>query len=733
MKRLLRILLPLVLLSALAVLAGMRYGSLRARPGFEGKTLLINEVCARNLTGITDGNGCTADWIELCNVSGQPVSLSGWSLSDDEARPRRWMFPEDAVLDGGVNNILLLFADGSGVQDAAGALHVGFSLSAQGETLYLYNAQGELVDSLTFPAMPYDMTYGRRLNDGGSTGFLASATPGTANPADFWEKETPTAPLGGVDFSLPGGFYAEACVLTLTPEDPDALVLYTLDGSVPGLNSAFYTGPLTLSRTEGQSARYAALPAAMQQGALKNYALRYAVEPQDQAVTVTARLYKDGILSETVSSRTFWVGVQPHTLPVAVLDCEPEELFGAQGIYLPGTTYFTAAKYGNYGVSGNYDAGTAIPGRAALYDTDGTLLWQDAVSVKVSGGWSRHDSALKNLHLKLSTASDALLPQEMGGAANAAVLRGTGNGSVFTALHQDAFWNNYLYGEGIGAQWNRPVALYLQGEYWGTYTIRESKNEDFFFRHFGVERDDLICPGVTEHPDTQNEKYAFGAAVDALDCTREQDMLWVEQNVDVDGFIQYLIAQMYLYNADGLYNGGNNSILWKSAGEGDTRWHFVLNDLDATMGDVEVDPFAKLLAEDYSMAVLESAPWYSVTCNLFQKLWQNAGFRQRFADRYREQMATLYAPEQLLPAFDAWCAMLRPEVGRDLARQRTEQTALAPLAELLTGGAPAAFTMTSEEWEQNNEAVRAFLTRRSEVMVRYLDAYLALEGGLPDA
>ena len=41
--------------------------------------------------------------------------------------------------------------------------------------------------------------------------------------------------------------------------------------------------------------------------------------------------------------------------------------------------------------------------------------------------------------------------------------------------------------------------------------------------------------------------------------------------------------------------------------------------------------------------------------------------------------------------------------------------------------------MTSEEWEQNNEAVRAFLTRRSEVMVRYLDAYLALEGGLPDA
>ena len=33
------------------------------------------------------------DWIELENTTDQPVSLGGWYLSDDPARPLRWAFP----------------------------------------------------------------------------------------------------------------------------------------------------------------------------------------------------------------------------------------------------------------------------------------------------------------------------------------------------------------------------------------------------------------------------------------------------------------------------------------------------------------------------------------------------------------------------------------------------------------------------------------------------------------
>ena len=317
-----------------------------------------------------------------------------------------------------------------------------------------------------------------------------------------------------------------------------------------------------------------------------------------------------------------------------------------------------------------------------------------------------------------------------GDALDTLVLRGSGNGGAYTGLHQDAFLNNYLYSLDVGCQYNQPVVLYLEDEYWGVYTIRESKNTDFFLRHYGIEEDDLICPGTTPDETAQPEKAAFGLGVDALDATTEAGMAWVEANVDVDEYIRYIIAQMYAYNSDGLYNGGNNSILWKSAETdadnpyADGRWRFLLNDLDTTLIDVEVDPFELLLTEDYSFAVRETAPWYSVVCNLFQKLWQNADFRARFAEEFVREMNTVYAPENIVAAFDAWAELLRPEIADDLARQKVTTTALAPLAEALLGYELVDWEITPDEWQQQVDRVRDYFTRRADIMLDYLEQYL---------
>lgn len=733
-KRLLRLALPLLAVLALAALALARLHSLGGRDGYAGRTVLLNEICPKNLTGLTDGEGNAAPWLELCNVSGEAVDLAGYSLSLDEELPRQWVFPDDVVLDGGANNLLVLFLDGKDCYDAAGSLHTGLLPDGGKDTLTLYAPDGAVVDRLTLPDVPYDMTYGRCLNDGSRAGILAAATPGSPNPADFWQEETPAASLGEVQFSLQGGFYEEEQRLILTASDPDALILYTLDGSEPDLGADFYTAPLTLASRVGEANRYAAEPAIPHGDWLMNYAYRYAPNEVDKATTVTARLYKDGVLGEAVTARTYWIGVELHTLPVVSLTADPAELFGAEGIYTAGTSYFTLRKYGLLGRTGNYDADRTIAGRISVTAADGALLLEDGVKIHLSGGWSRQDALLKNLHIKLDSGRTGLLEAETGDTLRAFVLRGSGNGASYLSLHQDAFLNDYLYDQGLGAQYNLPVALYLEDEYWGVYTVRESKNEDFFRRHFGVEPENLICPGTSDHPANQEEKIAFGLGVDGLDASTDEGLAWAEANVDLDGYIRYVIAQMYTYNADGLYNGGNNTILWKDAGAGsDGRWHFLLNDLDATLIDAEVDPFRKLLTEDYSFAARETAPWYSVACNLFQKLWQSEAFRARFAQVYRREMATTYAPENLLAAFGPWCDALRPELARDLARQEVEVTALAPLAEALTGQSAAPLRYSAGEWEDNVNRVEDYFARRADVMLDYLDRYLAAEGGLPDA
>lgn len=730
-KRVLGVVLPLVLAAALG--AALVFSLKEAAPGETGgRTVLINEVCAKNLTGLTDADGNTGDWVELINLSGQDIALDGWGLSDDPDRPFRWTFPEGTVLGGGANNILLIFADGQDGYDTAGNLHTKFSLSRTGETLVLTAPDGTTVDELEYPAMEYDLTYGRLCDSVDRVGLLKNPTPGTPNSRDFLEETVLPADLGGVNFSAPAGFYEDEFSLTLSCDDPDAVILYTLDGSVPDTGSPVYTGPIAIESRAGEKNQYVSLPTVLHDGWLMGYAFRYAPDPVDKATTVTARLWKDGTLGEEIAVQTYWVGVDAGSLPVVSLTCEADDLFGPEGIYVAGETYYTMRKYGSDNPQGNFNGNEKVDGRLQILAPDGGEAWQGETTVRISGGWSRQGVKQKNLHLKLQDdATSDILDQAPGGdALDTLVLRGLGNGTVYPALYQDAFLSNYLYDQDIGCQYNVPVTLFLQDEYWGVYTIRESKNTDFYERHYGIGEKDLICPGTTDDETAQPEKSAFGLGVDALDATTPEGKAWVEANVDVEEYIRYVIAQMYTYNADGLYNGGNNSVLWKSTWVdesnpyADGRWRFLLNDLDATLGDYEVDPFAYLLENDFSFENCENSPWYSVIDNLFQKLWQDPDFRDRFAEEFRKEMATTYAPENIGSAFADWAEMLRPEVARDLDRLKVDTTPLASLVPLLGGGQLNGWEMSMEEWEEQVRTMDEYLTNRADVMLGYLDQYL---------
>lgn len=345
--RLLQLAVPLLFAAALVLAALARLTGLwTGQDNYAGKTLLINEVCARNLTGLTDVDGDASDWIELRNVSGQDLVLDGYTLSDNPDNPDKWTFPEGTVIQGQGSYIMVIFADGKDGRDAAGNLHTNFSLAGEGETLILCDPDGNVVDTLEYPEQDYDMTYGRCLNSALRTGRLAVATPGRDNPADFWEEDAATADFGTVRFSAPAGFYEQPFSLTLEADDPDAVILYTLDGSTPDVDSPVYTGAIPIESRSDDPNAYLTLPCVLYDGWLMNYAYEYGANPASKGTTVTVRLYKDGVLGEAVQAATYWVGVEPHTLPVVSVTTQADKLFGADGIYTAGYTYYTQRKYG---------------------------------------------------------------------------------------------------------------------------------------------------------------------------------------------------------------------------------------------------------------------------------------------------------------------------------------------------------------------------------------------------
>ncbi len=56
--------------------------------------VMINEVCSRNATILTDFDKDHPDWIELLNKGNEIVNLENWHLSDDINQPDKWIFPE---------------------------------------------------------------------------------------------------------------------------------------------------------------------------------------------------------------------------------------------------------------------------------------------------------------------------------------------------------------------------------------------------------------------------------------------------------------------------------------------------------------------------------------------------------------------------------------------------------------------------------------------------------------
>ncbi|MBQ7305521.1 MAG: lamin tail domain-containing protein, partial [Clostridia bacterium] len=63
-----------------------------------GGALIINEIMADAVTGLTDEDGELSDWIELHNTTDYAISLDNYALSDKENKPLQWRFPQGAVV-----------------------------------------------------------------------------------------------------------------------------------------------------------------------------------------------------------------------------------------------------------------------------------------------------------------------------------------------------------------------------------------------------------------------------------------------------------------------------------------------------------------------------------------------------------------------------------------------------------------------------------------------------------
>ncbi|HRY50524.1 MAG TPA: lamin tail domain-containing protein [Candidatus Paceibacterota bacterium] len=141
----------------------------RASLGLAGE-LKINEWMANPETG--------DDWFELYNPGPNPVELSGLFLSDDLNDPTRSPLPPLSFLGVGTGAYQRFWADADTIK---GPNHVGFRLSANGEAIGLFRADGYPIDQVVFGPQSIGLSEGRLPDGAAIRAVFSQPTPGQAN------------------------------------------------------------------------------------------------------------------------------------------------------------------------------------------------------------------------------------------------------------------------------------------------------------------------------------------------------------------------------------------------------------------------------------------------------------------------------------------------------------------------------------------------------------------------
>jgi hypothetical protein len=550
------------------------------------------------------------DWVELYNQSLHAVDLSGYGLSDDPDRPRKWRFPSGTKIEaGGYLRVLLNGLDKADLSKNAFAANFKLSLSGR-ETLVLATPEGAILDRMPLLTQYGGVSYGRI---SGRDGFfyLESATPGALNSQTPYQGR-----VESVSFSEPGGFYTGGVtVALLAPEGAD--VRYTLDATEPTEASPRYEGPIALSET----------------------------------TVLRARAFRDGMLPSLVSTHTYLFAA-PHTLDVISLVADPAGLFDEEkGLLVMGPKKL---KYPFKGANFWQDWERAA--HVEYFTADGETLLSQGAGLQLQGQYSRmEDQKAFKISARNAYGDNrfraAIFPNRDYAQVKSFLLRASGQDANKTR-YRDALLTSLAAATSVMYQDARPVAVYLNGQYWGHYNLRERIHKYSIAQFMGWKEPDKISIVKANDTVMQGSDKTFQQLLSYVKkngVRTDEDIAYVESKIDLENYLEYIALETFIGNTDLL------NVKRYRSDEGDGRWRWIIFDPDWAFY-TDTDSFGRWLKAG------GMGSGNKTDNSLFIALMKNKTLQQRYLTLLGRLMSTEWTTRKILEKSQQWQDTLYPEM-----------------------------------------------------------------------
>ena len=420
------------------------------------------------------------------------------------------------------------------------ALHTNFKIASDQETLYLFDENVNLIDSVFIENLQPDISIGIPLGGNGLV-YFETPTPGQPNDGIGYSGINTEE----IIFSHPGG-NTDVLSLELSGVSLPSVIRYTLNATIPNGNSTPYTTPISINSN----------------------------------TVVRARVFRPDYIPSKTQSKTYLINIS-HDLPVISLVTEPDNFFDIdEGIYALENN--AGNNFPHFGA--NFWEDWERPIHFTFYEINNSIGLEFDGGTKIFVGWSRgHGQKSLSIFARnqygIGEINYPLFPDQSYSTYQSFVLRNSGNDWLNTMIRDGAL-TGLMKNSGLDYQAYRPAVTYLNGDYWGFYNMREKTNEHSLASKHQLdpnEIDILELDGQLIYGDNQDY-------LDLIDFVSTNNLSsgsnyeYASEEINVENFIIYNVAQIYFNNTDW---SGNNIKYWRAK---NGKWRWFLFDTDFGFG-----------------------------------------------------------------------------------------------------------------------------------------------------
>lgn len=475
------------------------------------------------------------------------------------------------------------------------AYEAPFKIPATGEAIYISDKLGQCIDALYVPPLTPDTSYGRSAEE-----MLYYEIPSIGHPnpeGSAGITDMPAASLGSGPLSGPAQ-------VTLSGE---GAIYYTLNGKTPTEKSTLYDGtPIII----------------------------------EKSTVLRIRALAEGELWSSTATYHYLFDAEKYELPLLCISGEPNTIFGSSGIYtlyekrsLEAPINLTLIENGHTEFS--VDCGLKIHGQGSRQ------LKKKSFSVRFRAKYGSGRLEYKMFDDSSVTSFNALVLRSGSEDADRAFFRDEFLTSLTAETMPEVLYQNH-----------RPVNLFIDGQYFGVYYIRERVTDAFAASHLGGAEEDIdMVKGWNKYEHGEMDDWlAIMRYCRRNDLSQQEHFDHVAGQLCLESFMDYYIARAYSGDRD------YANIRHVRSKGGDRLWRLVNFDLDWGFG-TKPAALHQMIGKVSDEAALNTV--------VINALLQNAAFKDQMIKRLVWHLNNTYAPERVIAHIDAMAAKVNHDMVYD--------------------------------------------------------------------